>query len=75
MMGPFLGPKKLTTLTNNINNNKLNKKFHSCRGDTRYPSNEIYLHSVKDGFGSMPYIYSFLLQQVEISALSESADD
>ena len=32
MMGPFLGPKKLTTLTNNINNNKLNKKFHSCRG-------------------------------------------
>ncbi|EOT1853745.1 hypothetical protein ACNHTW_004494, partial [Escherichia coli] len=27
-----LGPKKLTTLTNNINNNKLNKKFHSCRG-------------------------------------------
>jgi len=23
----------------------------------------------------LPYIYSFLLQQVEISALSESADD
>ncbi len=32
MMGPFLGPKKLTTLTNNINNNKLNKKISFLQG-------------------------------------------
>lgn len=26
-------------------------------GDTRYPSNEIYLHPVKDGFGSTLALY------------------
>ena len=43
------------------------KKYHSnqppaapsrcLQGDTRYPSNEIYLHPVKDGFGSTLALY------------------
>ncbi|EEV7639802.1 hypothetical protein EIC70_01235 [Escherichia coli] len=39
-----------------IKNQRDNYKDDSCR-DTRYPSNEIYLHPVKDGFGSTLALY------------------
>lgn len=49
MMGPFLGPMQLTTLTNNINNNELKKEFHSCRDTIDTQDILFLLYSLSSG--------------------------